>query len=162
MVSSASGASDGLTKREVFKMKKMLHEKDRLERACNIVLKGVNDQIGAIEKNKNEEGQNNYKEWAEKFLAMKLGIKTIIVSTRASGGRERVIIAKLENEEEKRRVMMNKSKLKGTKIYIENDLSFEERRKQEEIKKWAFERKTKGLKVKIGIGRVCVEEQWIK
>ena len=69
---------------------------------------------------------------------MKLGIKTIIVSARANGGRERVIIAKLENEEEKRRVMMNKSKLKGTKIYIENDLSFEERRKQEEIKKIGF------------------------
>ena len=49
-------------------------------------------------------------------------------------GAEKVIIAKLENEKEKRRVMMNKSKLKGTKIYIENDLSFEERRKQEEIK----------------------------
>ena len=56
MVSSACGASDGLTKREVFKMKKMLHENDRLDRACNIVLKGVNGQIGAIEKNKNEEG----------------------------------------------------------------------------------------------------------
>ena len=59
---------------------------------------------------------------------MKLGIQIKIVSARASGGRERVIIAKLENEEEKRRVMMNISKLKGTKIYIENDLSFEERR----------------------------------
>ena len=43
MVSSASGASDGLTEREVFKMKKMFYEKNRLERACNIVLKGVNE-----------------------------------------------------------------------------------------------------------------------
>ena len=59
-------------------------------------------------------------------------------------------------------VMINKSKLRGTKIYIENDLSFEERRKQKEIKKWAFEIKTKGWNVKIGTGRVCVEEQWIK
>ena len=57
----ASGASDGLTEREVFKMKKMLYEKDRLDRACSIVLKGVNEQIGTIEKNKNEKGQNDFK-----------------------------------------------------------------------------------------------------
>ena len=107
--SSVSGASDGFTEREVFKMKNMLYEKDRLDRACNIVLEGVNEQIGTIEKNKNEEGQNDFKGWAEKFLAMKLSIQIKIVSARASGSRERVIIAKLENEEEKTRVMMNKT-----------------------------------------------------
>ena len=54
----------------------MLYERVRLDRACNIVIKGVNEQIGTIEKNKNEEGQNDFNGWAEKFLTMKLGFRT--------------------------------------------------------------------------------------
>lgn len=57
-----------------------------------------------------------------------------------SGG---VIIAKL-GREEKIEVMKRKNKLAGTRIFIENDLSYEERKKQEEIHKWVKEKKERG------------------
>lgn len=37
--------------------------------------------------------------------------------------------------------MFKKNKLKGSKIYIENDLTWEERRIQEKIKEWARQRR---------------------
>ncbi|XP_058810337.1 uncharacterized protein LOC131675385 [Phymastichus coffea] len=158
----ASGISDGFTDKEVTQMKKLLYNKDRIERACNIVVKGAQKEIEEIEKNENENLRNDFKGWVEKFLSIKLGIKLKIIHARVVGGRDRVIIAKLENEDDKRKIMTNKSKLKGSKIYIESDLSFEDRRKQEEIKKWCYDRRVKGWKVKIGVGRVCVNNQWIK
>lgn len=42
-----------------------------------------------------------------------------------------MIIARLENKEVKKQVMRNKFILKGEKIFIENDLSWEERKIQE-------------------------------
>ncbi|XP_058807253.1 uncharacterized protein LOC131673345 [Phymastichus coffea] len=141
-VSATSGAtswvsnnSERFTNREVLKMKKMMYDKDKLERACNIVIKGANQHIEAIEKNENTESKGDYKGWVEKFLSFKLGTSVKAVNARVSGGKERVIIVKLENENVKKNIMRNKSKLKGTTIYIENDLTYEERKKQEEIKK---------------------------
>lgn len=42
-----------------------------------------------------------------------------------------MIIARLENKEVKKEVMRNKFILKGEKIFIENELSWEERKIQE-------------------------------
>lgn len=41
------------------------------------------------------------------------------------------VIARYENEEEKREIMKNKYKLNGEKIFIKNDLTWEERKTQE-------------------------------
>lgn len=57
-----------------------------------------------------------------------------IESCRISGN----IIVKLGNEEEKKKVMKKKSRLKslkGERIFIENDLTWEERKIQEKINK---------------------------
>lgn len=67
-----------------------------------------------------------------------------------------VIIVKLDSEETKRKVMRNKNKLKGETIYIENDLTWEERKTQERISRWAKTQKEKGKGVKIGMGRVKI------
>jgi len=42
---------------------------------------------------------------------------------------------KMESEEEKKKVMRNKFRLKEERIYIENDLSWEERNVQVKINK---------------------------
>lgn len=49
----------------------------------------------------------------------------------------------LEGEEEKRRVM-GKFKLKGGYVFLEHDLSWEERKVQERMNKWAKTEKEKG------------------
>jgi len=70
------------------------------------------------------------------------------------------MIAKLGNAEEKREVMVNKYKLKGEDIFIENDLTWEERKVQERISKWFREMRNKGNEVKIGFGKVRVNGLW--
>lgn len=57
--------------------------------------------------------------------------------------------------------MVNKSKLKGEQYYIENDLTWEERKLQERIGKWAKEQREKGEVIKIGRGKVRIKEKWI-
>lgn len=57
---------------------------------------------------------------------------------------------KLESEKDKKEVMRNKFKLKGEKIFIKNDLSWEERKIQDKINRWAkTERKRAGGKGRI-------------
>lgn len=57
---------------------------------------------------------------------------------------------KLESEKVKKEVMRNKFKLKGEKIFIKNDLSWEERKIQDKINRWAkTERKRAGSKGRI-------------
>lgn len=46
------------------------------------------------------------------------------------------MIVGLENEEDKKEIMRKKSKLKGGNIFIDNDLSWEERKTQKRINKW--------------------------
>jgi len=45
--------------------------------------------------------------------------------------------------------MKNKYKLKGGRLFIENDLSFEERKVQEKLSRWAKEIRNKETEVKV-------------
>lgn len=65
-----------------------------------------------------------------------------------------MIVVKLATEQEKVEVMKNKNRLVGGIIYIENDLTREERYKQKEIWDWVKERKLRGEDIKIGLKRV--------
>lgn len=89
----------------------------------------------------------------------RLGISCKVMDNRISGP---VIVVKVENEEKKREIMLNKNKLKGTTFYIENDLSWEERKIQKKINKWAREQRRKGEEIKVGVGRVRVRGVWRK
>jgi len=87
----------------------------------------------------------------------KVGVEAKVVGYRVSGT---VVVVRLEDEETKREVMRNKSKLKGENIFIENDLSWEERNVQWKINRWVKEQRRKGMDVKVGIGRVRVKGIW--
>jgi len=72
-----------------------------------------------------------------------------VVSCRESGA-----VVVLKSEEMEREIMRNKHKLKRGRVFVENDLSWEKRKTQEEINRWAKVQREKGIDVKIGIGRV--------
>lgn len=137
----------GLSEREVWKMKKIVMDKDRQDRSNNIVVKGV------------EISETDYKAWGKAFLLNKLGVDAEIENVRKSGS---VIVIKLSNREKKIEIMKNKNKLSGTKIYIENDLTYEDRKKQEEISKWVKNKKEIGWNVKAGQGRILFKGLWRK
>jgi len=147
-----SGAS-GLSMREVEKIKKWVGDKEKEERRCNIVLRGIKKRIpGEVEKE-----WKKGKEWATNFIKDNIGVECNVVNCRESGN---VVVIKLENEKKKKEVMRNKHKLRGGRVFIENDLSWEERKIQAEINKWAKTQREKGIEVKIGIGRVMLKGRW--
>lgn len=67
-----------------------------------------------------------------------------------------MIITKIENVYKKKEIMYSKNKLKGERIYIEHELAWEERKRQEIIGKWAIEEKTNDRDIKFGFGRVKI------
>ena len=145
------GSDDRFSDREVNKLKRWMHEKEREERSNNIVIRGMGRRREELEK---EEDKNT---WIEKFLEKEIGVECKIMICRISGS---VIIAKVEGEDKKKEIMINKSKLKGGGIFIVNDLTWEERKTQEKIHKWRREQRERGIEIKIGTGRVKIGERW--
>lgn len=144
-------SEDRFSERDVGRLKRLITEKDKEERKNNIAIKGIElpKEIG--------EDRKGRVEWAKRFLKEKIGIECNIEQCKKNGT---VIIVKLDREETKREVMKNKNKLKGGTVFIENDLTWEERRKQERISRWVKIQKEKGKEVKVGIGRVKIGNVW--
>lgn len=65
-----------------------------------------------------------------------------------------------ENQEKRKKVIINKRKLKDDDIFIENDLSWEERKMQEKMDKWIREKRKEEVKIKIGRGRMRMAIIW--
>jgi len=99
-------------------------DRDREKRRSNIIINGIK-----ISKEL-EKDWVRCKIWTAELIKEKVRVECKVVSCRES---EMVIIVKLECEEVKREVMKNKYRLKGDKIFIENGLSWEERKVQEKI-----------------------------
>jgi len=63
-----------------------------------------------------------------------------------------MIMVRIRNEKERSEIIRNKHKLKGCKIFTENDLSWERRKIQERINKW----NRKGEE-KVGISKIKID-----
>jgi len=98
------------------------------------------------------------REWIKKWIRDKLGVDCIVREVRKSGP---VIVVKLEGEEGKKEVMKNKYKLKGERVFIENDLTYEEKKIQEKMSRWAKKKRLGGGEVKVGRGRLKIDGKWI-
>jgi len=140
-----------LSTREVNKIKNWISDKEKEERKNNIVIKGMKELYRVKDLVKDN------KEWVKNFIKRKMNVDCNVVHSRIN---RNVIIARLGSVEEKREVMVNKYKLKGEEIFIENDLTWEERKVQERISKWSREMRNKGNEVKIGFGKVRVNGVW--
>jgi len=129
-------SEDRLSSREVDKIRKWVNEKERLERKENVVLRGV-DMPNGIEK---EKGRG--REWIKELIKNKLGVECEVSEVKRS---RPVIVAKIEGEEKKREIMKNKFKLKGQRMFIENDLTYKKRKIQEKMGRWAREKRAGGI-----------------
>lgn len=59
-------------------------------------------------------------EWVQKFSRSRLGIEAKVLTCEKSSD---VIVAKVENKEKKREIMINKNRLRKDKVFIKNDLT---------------------------------------
>ncbi|EZA53800.1 hypothetical protein X777_06864, partial [Ooceraea biroi] len=103
------------------------------------------------------------KEEAEKLLkgiALQGGVEKVI---RIRTEREEwgdMILVTLGSIEERNKIMEGKRKLKGSNIWIEEDLSWEERRERWVMRKIAMEEERKGNRVWRGNRKIRINEEW--
>lgn len=122
---------------------------DKQKRKNNIIIKG------------NMEKPLEDEKAVEKFLEEKINTKIRVVQTRQiQTGRNGIITwAKLDSWSSKQDVMKKKSALRGTDLFIQNDLTLEEQRVEAEIRKIARSERTKGKQVKIGYQKIEIDGQ---
>jgi len=145
-------SEDRLSNKEVEKVRKWVKEKEREERKGNIILREVTMPVEI------EGERKKRQEWVKELIKNKVGVECDVGEVRKSGP---VIVAKIINEEGKKDIMKKKYKLKREKLFIENDLSYEERKVQEKMNRWAKGKMSIGIEVKLGRGRVKIRDRWI-
>lgn len=123
---------------------------DRQNRRSNLVIQGLN-----IANN----GEDSIRDEIELFIKTNLDVEVKIQKARklANG----MYWIQMGNTDDKYMVMKNKSKLRGQKIYINEDMSKEQREIQKKIEIHAKEERKDGKKVKIGYKKLIINgEKW--
>lgn len=124
--------------------------RERENKKKNIVIRGGQWKEGEGEKGVEEFIRENLKVEVEVKEAWKIGMK--------SGGEE-IVVAKLGNWEDKRAVMRKKRELKAG-IYIEDDLTREEREVQRKLRIIAKENREKGKMAMVRYKKICIDHLW--
>ncbi|XP_025269024.1 trichohyalin-like [Camponotus floridanus] len=127
--------------------------RERRERRNNITLKG---------EDLSREGPP--KRIIEQIMRQELQVEADVeeaywIRREQRGG---MLIAKLKSWQQKREILAKKSKLKGKKLYIDNDLTKKKRDVQKEIAEIAKLERERGNQVKIGYKKIMVNERTFK
>lgn len=130
-----------LLKEEVELEKRRRVSREEWERKRNIIVKGMKEETS-------ESGEET-KKILEDFFGKKLAIQDITVekATRLGkklAGKSRNIKVSFANIEERQKVFTNKSKLRGTNIYLEPDYTFETRQRRQKLFRLRWEMREEG------------------
>lgn len=134
----------------IEKLEIQLERNERERKMCNIVIKNF-PNTGTVTCN-----------MVEDFLKRGIQTQVEVVDAFNVGRMEEnrvVVVAKLRNYKQKMMIMENKSKLKGTKTYIEGDMTSQEREIQNKIWIVAREAIKNGDRVKVGYQRMYNQEK---
>jgi len=132
--------------------------RDRKERRNNLVVTG-----GRIDVDKR--GPMHLKEEIKRLLDEKQVVgdakimEAIHMAEDKNGGS--IVLIKMESWEEKMKVIRRKGNLKGTNIYIEDDLPPEDRTLQKLIRRKVMELRQKGEVAKVGYKKINIAGKWV-
>lgn len=135
-------------RRQIQELQRKSEETEKRERKRNIVIKGVKDRVGSprgiVERIfKDVVGENTEVKINEVFKIGK--------------DREDIYLVKMENFDEKMKIMGKRVNLKGSEIFLDDDLTFKERERQRKIREWAGVERRKGKRVNVGYGKAYVD-----
>lgn len=134
-------------RREIYEMKKREEDRERREKKRNIIIWGTQGREGEAK----QVAIGVFKEINNNTEI------TEIREARFLGKNEnRRILVEMETFEDKKRLMMGKKKLKGSLIYIDDDLTHAEREMQKNIRDWAKSVREKGNRAIVGYGKAYV------
>jgi hypothetical protein len=139
-------------RRQKWRAEEKRWNKEKKRRGRYVIITG----IGRIREN-TESG-------VEEGLEGEVGVK-VNVKEAFKINKDKMMLAKIEIWDQKKNMMLNKSKLKerkGEKMYIDDDLTNEERKTQKKLRKVAREERYRGKRVKIGYRKIQINGEWEK
>ncbi|XP_011871904.1 PREDICTED: golgin subfamily A member 6-like protein 2 [Vollenhovia emeryi] len=142
---------DEILKNRLKSIERKLELKEREKRRRNIIVRGLK-----------VEGENRREKVEE--LMREIGVEVDILETKKIGedrekGREMVWV-KLRDEEQRGKILEKKSKLKGKKERIGEDLTWRERKMKWKLEEIAREEEKEGKTVWIRYGRIRIDNIW--
>jgi hypothetical protein len=145
-----------LEKADWMKRMEMIEEKmeqrEKKERKNNVIITGIGAISGNVER--------GVEEWLEREIGVKVNVKEAFKINK-----DKMMLAKIENWEQKKNIMLSKSKLKekkGERMYIDDDLTKEERGTQKKLRELAREERDRGKRVKIGYRKIQINRDWFR
>lgn len=135
-------------KNRITELEDRMEREDKSRRRNNIILRGA--------KIKGE----NIKNEIEGFIKEKMNVTIQI--REAYEINKGVVVAKMEDWTEKREVMLNKSRLRGTNTYIDNDMTKQEMSIQKQLRDIAKHEREKGSIVKVGYQKIIINDKCLK
>lgn len=120
------------------KLEKRMENLEKEKRKNNIVVTGMNIDV------KDEVVEKKMEEWLNTELGVETKVKEVKRITQNK------ILVSMENFDKKLGILRSKTKLKGKKIYIDSDLTSQERDIQRKLRQTANKLREEGKSVKIG------------
>ncbi|KAK9739255.1 hypothetical protein QE152_g9163 [Popillia japonica] len=173
--------------REEMQEWKRMYAKEREEwkkekKVMGEKIEKLEDELWSLQKRERRKGKNGKKkkrhmvikgEGTEKirsnvdcqrFIQAELGVQAQIQSMYRVGGKKGrgMVVATVGNWEEKRLIMSNKQKLKGKRVYIDDDLTKREREIQGRLIEVATAERNRGKQVRVGYQKISVEGKWMR
>lgn len=145
---------------KVVTLEKREEKRERHERRNNIIITGI---LQDRAKRDPELLKKNVQDICKNITGEDIEIEDVfVVATRTSG--ENIVKAKIKTFDKKKKIMKNKHKLKTLKkkIFIEDDLTVEERKVQGILRTRAKEEKNKGNTAKVGYRKIKINDKWIR
>lgn len=142
-------------KAELGQIKEKEAARDKRERKKNIVVTGHYGREDDLPK--------QFEIFCEEKLGIQAKVKTARVIAKNKND-EPLVLIRMQNVEDKVKIMKVKGKLreKNIKVYIDDDMSKEERELQKRIRKWVQEERGKGRQVQAGFKKVKINGEWIR
>jgi hypothetical protein len=138
--------------RRVREMEKREKMRDREIRRKNVIVKGL----------KVKEGKRlEAVEGLMKEIGAKVEVKEVWRVGAAQNGEEMVVV-RMGSEEQRREVWEKKKGMKDKSVWIMDDQTWKERKMRWKIEKIAREEEGKGRKVRVGYGRIRIDDRWWK
>lgn len=137
-------------RKEVAELRWREEARERREKKQNIVIWGAQGQGG----NAKQIAMGVFKQINEEIQIEEVKKASFIGRNENKG-----IVVELEHFEEKKKLMRGKTKLKGGNIYLDDDLTRNEREMQRKIREWAKRMRVGGKRVNVGYGRGFVDEK---
>lgn len=140
-----------IIKKELQEMKKIVEIIEKKNKMNNVVIHGL--EIDSIE-------TRDMKKIVCNFLKQSLNVDIKPKLVNKIG--EKTCVIELEGEEDKMEIMKNKTKLKNykqMKVFINEDLTKQEREKQKQIRQMARNEIEKGNVVKLGYSKLVINGQ---